>query len=1456
MSNMTKESAILTLSNIIDVLYATTKTKKADFYDYIFADHITELDRQIYPDAAFWNNIYNGKKGGVEIRKLIAKRISAAENIDIMTAIQNTVLCSIEKHAIPSDDTVISSVKEYVKRIPEAEADICENDNANKRYSRLPIEKEDLANLLDYVLANLDAALTNQQQKNKYFSIALTSLCLGALLRNSIRFLHKYYANTDASVELPEAKDIGNKHIDFLHQKLVQQETQHNDRLKETLNPELYPSGIIYNSTNAAPDAPISLGDFLKTHWQTTSPCHLFIQGIGGIGKTTALFHYALNQEVNTNHIPVIFIPLNALNGIIADTKFHRNIEWYLKTYYSQEYEYILNLADHYWIYNPNIIIILDGLNEVSNAAYAAVIKDITEWSGKRGVQLIITSRSSFDFPNTFIIFELTPLSKDTIFHFLKKKQRDVIPFGVALLNTPFLLQLYLYATNTRSKWLTPSMPFTYWKEPVSSESDLIWNYMQAELTHCINENHTNITATEFAYAIFVMAPYLFWKMTKNHTFLIDTDTLQSWIMEGDSVLRTSLPHMTKQLNRLIWNTGCPIEFNKLHELTQFEIFTKQNIFFRKNINTVTNETYYLPEHQNFRDALAAIHIFNLLEYYLSEQLSNPGDFFDEILKTRNYDVLKYLVYFLSESQLTDLWDTNRKLHPTRIFQTKWLLHLFGIRFHYNFSGLNFSEMNLENVNLTNCKDTCSIRLTLPTASSEKFENTRISENTFSPNGHTSMVNNVIVYQNGHRCISASSDHTLRIWDLDAYECIGILNGHEKGLRALAVYPYGNGFRCISGSYDGSIYTWDLSEDELGGFVTHTPLLKLRSHSAAINTIAVYDNGHRCISASSDGTLVIWDLDTGRPVFSPFMAQAGPVNIVKIFADEKKCVSGHANNALFIWDLTNGQLLNGPLTPKPNIDLKKGKNAHNYIASSTDSSLSVWKIHTFGINDIDICQEKHYTECVAVSSDNGVSIWNLDTGKQMGKTLFNHSKGVNTVKIYDNGNKCVTGSDDGTLVVWDLNTLEMIGNPLEGHKDWIIRLDTYVSEETHYCVSASFDNTLKIWDLDKHLLLDTLTGHTDWVQGIQLFPSASLHFCVSASADCSVRVWNLTDRKLVKTMSGYSKLVLAIDSYYAEGNPRCVTASSDGILRIWDLNNYKCIGILEGHSAWANAVKVYDSGKYCISAASDHTLRVWELETKRCVYILTGHTDWVIDVDVFKKGNVFFAISASFDKTLCLWNLSTGRSIGPSLTGHQAGVKAVKVYDNGHRAVSGSYDHTLQIWDLDTLSPLGAPLAEHEDWVCDLDIYQKEDATLCLSASSDKTFTLWDLSHKKCIGRSVHGNHSSINAIHFLNGGEKCILATDDGIIKIWDLRQFTAAESHIIVESHPRINGLCTYGNSQCAIVSDDGIMRVFELTTGTLLKEIDIMHGVSVVGIDLSQALFDKEATKRYLCDNGAIV
>jgi GTPase SAR1 family protein len=60
------------------------------------------------------------------------------------------------------------------------------------------------------------------------------------------------------------------------------------------------------------------------------------------------------------------------------------------------------------------------------------------------------------------------------------------------------------------------------------------------------------------------------------------------------------------------------------------------------------------------------------------------------------------------------------------------------------------------------------------------------------------------------------------------------------------------------------------------------------------------------------------------------------------------------------------------------------------------------------------------------------------------------------------------------------------------------------------------------------------------------------------------------------------------------------------------------------------------------------------------------------------------AISASFDKTLRVWDLATGKSLA-TLEGHTSVVWCVAVTPDGTRAVSASRDKTLRVWDLTAL---------------------------------------------------------------------------------------------------------------------------------------------------------------------------
>jgi WD40 repeat protein len=66
----------------------------------------------------------------------------------------------------------------------------------------------------------------------------------------------------------------------------------------------------------------------------------------------------------------------------------------------------------------------------------------------------------------------------------------------------------------------------------------------------------------------------------------------------------------------------------------------------------------------------------------------------------------------------------------------------------------------------------------------------------------------VAISPNGDFVISASDDHTLRLWSLPSVKGISSLENHSKPITAVAIDL--NGKQAISTSLDENIVIWDL----------------------------------------------------------------------------------------------------------------------------------------------------------------------------------------------------------------------------------------------------------------------------------------------------------------------------------------------------------------------------------------------------------------------------------------------------------------------------------------------------------------------------------------------------------------------------------------------------------------------------------------------------------------------
>ena len=98
------------------------------------------------------------------------------------------------------------------------------------------------------------------------------------------------------------------------------------------------------------------------------------------------------------------------------------------------------------------------------------------------------------------------------------------------------------------------------------------------------------------------------------------------------------------------------------------------------------------------------------------------------------------------------------------------------------------------------------------------------------------------VTPDGRRVISASADHTLRVWDLESGQSVRTLEAHADLVSVVAVTSDG---RCaLWGSSAGALLVWDSESGE----TVHI----LEGHTDWVTAVAVTPDGRRAISASAD----------------------------------------------------------------------------------------------------------------------------------------------------------------------------------------------------------------------------------------------------------------------------------------------------------------------------------------------------------------------------------------------------------------------------------------------------------------------------------------------------------------------------------------------------------------------------------------------------------------------------
>jgi len=569
--------------------------------------------------------------------------------------------------------------------------------------------------------------------------------------------------------------------------------------------------------------------------------------------------------------------------------------------------------------------------------------------------------------------------------------------------------------------------------------------------------------------------------------------------------------------------------------------------------------------------------------------------------------------------------------------------------------------------------------------------------------------------------------------------------------------------------------------------------------------VAVSPDGTKALTAARDKTLTLWNLATGKKL-NTFKGHTNVVRDVAFSPDGATAASASQDSTVILWDVASG-------TPK--FILKGHGDQVHAVAFSPDG-----------------------TTVLSGSDDNSLILWDAITGAMIRK-LTGHTQGIGSVAYNPvNSKQAISASDDQTVRLWDLDTGATIrtfsGSTLE------IRAAAF-SPDGKRIAGGGPDNILYEWDVTNERPIHTFAGHTQQINSVAFTPNGKQ--ILTGSNDSLLGVWDAEDGQVnYLNVSGQVSDVAAMpDSVHA------LSTSADGTMRLWDLTNGAQLQRLDERSA-INRAALSADGKQLLVGLDDHTAQLQSLDSGAPPHVFSGHNDGVKDVAFSPDGKQL--VSAANDGSMILWNASTGALIHVMQVPAKSSITAVMFSPDGKTLVTGGAgDNAVRLWDV----VKGTEVISFTDHTDALNtVAFSPDGHSVLSASSDRTMTLWNVVPGKGFGQPLQtfkGHTAKVRDAAFTPDGKQILSASEDRTLILWDaasgkpIRRFTQHSDAVLAVALSADGRFAASGSA-------DNTVILWDVATGRALRRFEGHTGA------INKVLFSPDASKLFSMSNDKTI
>ena len=428
----------------------------------------------------------------------------------------------------------------------------------------------------------------------------------------------------------------------------------------------------------------------------------------------------------------------------------------------------------------------------------------------------------------------------------------------------------------------------------------------------------------------------------------------------------------------------------------------------------------------------------------------------------------------------------------------------------------------------------------------------------------------------GKTLASASTDHKVRLWDVDTAQLKATLEGHSEQVNSVAFSP--DGKTLASASEDRTVRLWDwdrYSWDETDRLGTGTRQIRatLTGYGSPVRSVTFASDGKTLASASKDHRVRLWDVDTaqlkatlegrrGTAVFSP---------------DGKTLASASEDHTVRLWEADTGQL-------------------KDTLEGHTDTVRSV----VFSPDGKTLASAGY---------DRTVRLWEVDTA-QLKATLEGHTDWVTSVVFSPDGKTLVSVSRyDKKARLWEADTGELkatFGGV--GLRSRVVFSPDGITLAISQFNNGGFDDIVGLWDLTTgqpkvKTTIDFL--YVDEVTLVVFSPDGETLALGSGGWSASVWFFDLTTGQLINPFNPgsdhgwwgnyYETWSYAVRSVQFSQDGTTLASGGGLDARLWEVSSGRLKVILKGHADLVNSVAFSPDNKILASGSDDGTILLWDM---------------------------------------------------------------------------------------------------------------------------------------------------------------------------------------------------------------------------------------------------------------------